>query len=65
MTFPFLKNIVFLEKLPTPLTGFPAVAKGYKRRRLDPPVLSPGGGNVNPLQYSCLRIPWTKKPGRF
>ena len=24
---------------------------------------SPGGGNGNPLQYSCLRIPWTEKPG--
>ena len=24
---------------------------------------SPGGGNGNPLQYSCLEIPWTEKPG--
>ena len=24
---------------------------------------SPGGGNGNPLQYSCLRIPWTEEPG--
>ena len=24
---------------------------------------SPGGGNGDPLQYSCLRIPWTEKPG--
>ena len=23
----------------------------------------PGGGNGNPLQYSCLKIPWTEKPG--
>ena len=23
----------------------------------------PGEGNGNPLQYSCLRIPWTEKPG--
>ena len=23
----------------------------------------PGGGNGNPLQYSCLRIPWTEEPG--
>ena len=22
-----------------------------------------GGGNSNPLQYSCLRIPWTEEPG--
>ena len=24
---------------------------------------SPGGGNSNPLQYSCLEIPWTEAPG--
>ena len=28
---------------------------GYRR--------SPGEGNGNPLQYSCLRIPWTEEPG--
>ena len=25
---------------------------------------SPGEGNGNPLQYSCLEIPWTEDPGR-
>ena len=24
---------------------------------------SPGEVNGNPLQYSCLEIPWTKEPG--
>ena len=24
---------------------------------------APGGGNGNPLQYSCLKTPWTKEPG--
>ena len=24
---------------------------------------SPGEGNGNPLQYSCLETPWTKEPG--
>ena len=24
---------------------------------------SPGAGNGNPLQYSCLRIPWTEGAG--
>ena len=24
---------------------------------------SPGGGNDNPLQYSCLENPWTQEPG--
>ena len=23
----------------------------------------PGGGNGKPLQYSCLRNPWTEEPG--
>ena len=22
-------------------------------------------GNGNPLQYSCLKIPWTEEPGRL
>ena len=26
---------------------------------------SPEEGNGNPLQYSCLKIPWTEKPGRL
>ena len=26
---------------------------------------SSGGGRGNPLQYSCLRIPWTKNPGEL
>ena len=24
---------------------------------------SPGEGNGNPFQYSCLEIPWTEEPG--
>ena len=35
-----------------------------RRPGLDPWVWkSPGGGNGNPLQYSCLKNPWTEKPG--
>ena len=26
---------------------------------------SPGEGNGNSLQYSCLEIPWTEEPGRL
>ena len=26
---------------------------------------SPGEGNGNLLQYSCLKIPWTEKPGEL
>ena len=25
----------------------------------------PPEGNVNPLQYSCLGIPWTEEPGKL
>ena len=25
----------------------------------------PGGGYGNPLQYSCLEIPWTEKPNKL
>ena len=25
----------------------------------------PEEGNGNPLQYSCLRLPWTEEPGRL
>ena len=25
----------------------------------------PGEGNGNPLQYSCLEIPWTEEPDRL
>ena len=27
------------------------------------PGRSPGEGHGSPLQYSCLRIPWTEEPG--
>ena len=26
---------------------------------------SPGEGNGNPLQYSCLEMPWTEEPGKL
>ena len=26
---------------------------------------SPGVGNGNPLQYSCLEISWSEEPGRL
>ena len=26
---------------------------------------SPGAGHGNPLQYSCLDIPWTEEPDRL
>ena len=52
------------------LCGFPCVSDGKASacNAGDPgsvPGLgrSPGTGNGNPLQYSCLKIPWTKEPG--
>ena len=29
------------------------------------PGKSPGGGHGNPLQYSCLEMPLTEKPGKL
>ena len=34
----------------------PNVQAGFRKGR-------GGEGNGNPLQYSCLEIPWTEKPG--
>ena len=34
--------------------GDPALIPRWRKR--------PGEGNVNPLQYSCWRIPWTEEP---
>ena len=45
------------------LTGKESAHQG-RRRRFDPWVGKiPGGGNGNPLQYSCLGNPWTEEPG--
>ena len=45
-----------------------AVPKNTPANAGDPGLIpglgrSPGGGNGNPLQYSCLKIPWTEEPG--
>jgi len=37
-----------------------------RRCEFDPgSARSPGEGNDNPLQYSCLGNPWTEKTGRL
>ena len=36
-------------------TGFLGLTPGLGRSRVV--------GNGNPLQYSCLKIPWTEEPG--
>ena len=55
-----------------PPTGFPSGSDG-KESDCDAgdmgliPGLgwSPGEGNSNPLQYSCLENPWTEEPGEL
>ena len=52
--------------------GFPSspVGKESSCNAGDPGLIpglgkSPGEGNGNPLQYSCLENPWTEEPGRL
>ena len=51
------------ERLTRWLKSFPANA-GNRRGVCSIPGLggSPGTENDNPLQYSCLKIPWTEGP---
>ena len=52
------------------IIDFPSDAAVRESTGQDPPdsglipglERSPGEGNGNPLQYSCLEIPWTEKP---
>ena len=51
---------------PVVVKNLPANAGGIKVMGLIPgSVRSPGGGQGNPLQYSCLEIPSTEEPGRL
>ena len=52
--------------------GFPGGSNGKESacNAGDPGLIpgsgrSPGEGNGNTLQYSCLEIPWTEEPGRL
>jgi len=61
-----------LSKLEVVITWLPWWLSGKKstchcrRQGLSPGSgRSPGEGNGNPLQYSCLEIPWTEEPGRL
>ena len=49
----------------TVLKNLPANAKGTRDASSIPGLVrSPGGGNGNPLEYSCVwAIPWTEDPG--
>ena len=54
----------------SPALGFPgsSVGKESACSAGDPGLIpglgrSPGEGNGNPFQYSCLRIPWTEEAG--
>ena len=63
-----LKNQVGLLRLLNAPRGFPgtSVVKNLPDIAGDSisgSESSPGRGNGNPLQYSCLENPWTEKPG--
>ena len=46
--------------------NLPASAEDTRDTGLIPELgRSPGEGNGNPLQCSCLEIPWTKQAGRL
>ena len=70
--FPFVTLQAMIFTHVTIWAGFPAgsVVKNLPVM-LETPVQSlcledsSGEGNGNPLQYSCLEIPWTEEPGRL
>ena len=47
-------QVALVVKIPLAETGDSASIPGLGR--------SPGAGYGNPLQYSCLEIPWTEEP---
>ena len=60
-----------MQQLPVSyITGLPGSSDGKESaRNVEAPGSSPGsgrslgGGNSQPLQYSCLGNPWTEEPG--
>ena len=64
------KNKTFKVEISNCLRGFPGGSDGKESAcRAGDLGLIPGSGrtlggtNSNPLQYSCLKIPWTEEPG--
>ena len=56
------------DSIPTSQPGNPFLLSAFLSPTLKSPCRpalgrSPGEGNDNPLQYSCLRNPWTEEPG--
>ena len=59
----FYKAIALLVKQTNKQTNLPANTGDVRDVGSIPGVeRSPGEGNGNPLQYSCLEIPWTEDP---
>ena len=61
---------VLIISLLIPTRGFPGGSEGKESACSvgDPSMIpgsgrSPGEGNGNPLQYSCLENSWTEEPG--
>ena len=66
VTFQFLYNNIPLNRDGAVVKN-PPVSAGDVRGSGSVPGLGrcPGGGNVSPFQYSCLRYSWTEEPGGF
>ena len=62
-----IKGIVVPKRLGTAETGGSAVknppANAGDLGSIPGLDISPGKANGNSIQYSCLGIPWTEKPG--
>ena len=59
-------SLYFILKFPGGASSKEPTCKcrGHKRGEFIPGWgRSPGGGNGNPLEYSCWRISWTEEPG--
>ena len=72
LIFSFVNRLIRIIFLDSAYKGFPGGSEG-KASACNAGDLgsnlvsgrSPGEGNGNPLQYSCLEIPWMEKPGRL
>ena len=52
------------EGFPSGLDGKASACNAGDPGLIPGSVRSPGEGNGNPLQHSCLEIPWTEEPDR-
>ena len=63
-SFSLKKNLPWISSIYLPSRFVPSAGSDGKASAYnagDPGSIS-GSGNGNPLQYSCLEIPWTEEP---